>query len=295
MASPARAPVSRSPQVLPHAPDELTRGRLHRLGEGVGKVVFASEHWVVKRERSPAEVVALIVLWKGLRKAAHLLPHQLCERLLERPSKEIRFLRVLTQAVITVVPKSLWFMTHIGEVWRVYHWRNVRGESLAQAHLAGSELVPERVMFPPTRVRVDGWPGYLIVHEATERVESTLHQRLLDLAARGRFEEFEQWLERLLELRQSGWRRGLFSVDPHLKNFGISGCNIVLLDTGGLTATWSEIERRLEHDESVEEPHKQLGLGPALQARPDVEARFNALWKAIVNREHVLLEWLGDL
>lgn len=281
--------------MLPHAPEELTHAPLHRLGEGVGKVVYASEHWVVKRERSPTEVVALIVLWKGLRKAAHLLPKRVRERLLERPSKEIRFLRVVTQACITVVPKSLWFMTHFGDIWRVYHWRNVRGESLAQAHLAGTDLVPERVMFPPTRVRVDGWPGWLIVHEATERVETTLYQKLLDLAAHRQFDEFEEWLNRLLELRQMGWRRGLFSVDTHLKNFGISGQNIVLLDPGGLTATWAEIEERLDYEATVDQPHRQLGLGAALKDRPDLAARFNERWKAIVNREHVLLQWLGDL
>jgi len=295
MASAVSASVTRSSRMLPHPPEELTHGRLQRLGEGVGKVVYASEHWVVKRERSPSEVVALIVIWKGLRKVAHLLPPGLSARLMERPSKEIRFLRVVAQVFITVVPKSLWFMTHFGEIWRTYHWRNVRGESLAQAHLAGTGLVPERVMFPPTRVRVDGWPGWLIVHEATERLESTLHQRLLDLAGAGRFDELEQWLDRLLELRQNGWRRGLFSVDTHLKNFGISGQNIVLLDAGGLTTTWTEIERRLDYEETAGEPHRQLGLGTALQNRPDLAARFNARWKAIVNREHVLLQWLGDL
>jgi hypothetical protein len=209
--------------VLTHAPDELTRARLHRLGESVGKVVYASEHCVVKRERSPSEVVVLIVVWKGLRTLSHWLPRRWSERLLERPSREIGFLRV-----------------------------------------------SQRVIFPPTRVRVDGWPGWLMVHEATERLESTLHLRLLDLAANGRFDELEQWLDRLLELRQSGWRRGLFSLDTHLKNFGIRGENIVLL-------------------------HRQLGLGSALREQPELAARFNARWKAIVNREHVLLQWLGDL
>jgi hypothetical protein len=281
--------------VLPHAPEELIRQRLIRLGEGVGKVVYASPHWVVKRERSPTEIVALIVVWKALRKMARLLPHPWRERFVNRPSQEIRLFRTLIQAFIAVIPRSFWFMTHIGEVWRVYHWRNVRGESLAQAHLAGTELVPERILFPPTRVRVAGWPGYLLIHEATQRVESTLYQRLLDLAAAGRFDELERWLERLLELRQSGWRRGLFSVDTHLKNFGVIGENILLLDSGGLTNTWSEIERRLQHDEAVHQPHQQLGLASALRHRPDVAARFNARWKAIVNREHVLLQWLGDL
>ena len=61
------------PRAIAHAPEELTRDRLKRLGEGIGKVVYASEHWVVRRERSPREVVALIILWKVLRKRAHKL------------------------------------------------------------------------------------------------------------------------------------------------------------------------------------------------------------------------------
>ena len=62
------------PRAVPHAPEELTRDRLTRLGEGIGKVVYASEHWVVKRERTPGEVVALILIWKILRQWAHMLP-----------------------------------------------------------------------------------------------------------------------------------------------------------------------------------------------------------------------------
>ena len=65
MASAVSASVTRSSRMLPHPPEELTHGRLQRLGEGVGKVVYASEHWVVKRERSPGEVVALKILPPG--------------------------------------------------------------------------------------------------------------------------------------------------------------------------------------------------------------------------------------
>jgi hypothetical protein len=252
MASPARVPLPRTPRVLPHAPEELIRQRLIRLGEGVGKVMYASPHWVVKRERSPTEIVAVIVVWKILRKVARLLPHPWRERFVNRPSQKIRLFRTQIQAFIAINPPSFCCITHIGEVWRVYHWRNVRGESLAQAHLAGTELVPGRILFPPTRVRVAGWPGYLLVHEVTGRVESTLPQRLLDLAASGRFNELERWLERLL--KQPNLPRG-----------------------------------------AVHQPHQQLGLASALRDRPDVAARFNARWKAIVNREHVLLQWLGDL
>src|SRR5438067_1972020 len=70
------------PELLPHAPPELTRGRLRRLGEGIGKVVYASEHWVVKRERSPSEILALIAIWRALRKLEHVLPRAFARRLL---------------------------------------------------------------------------------------------------------------------------------------------------------------------------------------------------------------------
>jgi hypothetical protein len=290
-----RQELTRSPRVLPRAPEELTQGKLVRLGEGIGKVVYGSRHWVIKRERTPSEIIALIIVWKILKALSHIIPGHAIDRLLEKPSNEVRVLRVMIQTLTAIVPKSLWFMTDIGEVWRVYHWRNVRGESLAQAHLTGTELVPERVMFPPTRVKIEGWPGWLMVHEATERVDSTLDQRLRDLAGEGRYEEVEKWLTRLLNLRENGWRRGLFSVDAHLKNFGVCGQNLVLLDSGGLTNAWADIQDRLEFEESVECPHEQLGLEPILKSRPDVAKRFNMRWKEIVNREYVQLQWLGDL
>ena len=61
-------------QVLYDIPEELTRGQLHRIGEGIGKVVYASEHWVVRRARTPLEMVALMLLWKWLRRLELLLP-----------------------------------------------------------------------------------------------------------------------------------------------------------------------------------------------------------------------------
>jgi hypothetical protein len=277
--------------MLAHAPHELTRGRLCRLGEGIGKVVYASDHWVVKRERSPSEIVALIVLWRLLRRFERIFPAGLGARLLQRPSKQIRFLRVLVQAAMRVLPKSLWFTTHIRQAWTTYHRRSVRGENLAQKHLAGTVFVPERIVFPPTRVQVAGWPGFLVVSEATERAETTLYHRLAALAAAGQFEELERWLDKFLEVRQSGWRLGLFSVDPHLKNFGMIGDRIVLLDTGGLTNRWSEIEKRLDFEEVVAQPHIQLGLGPVLGGRPDIADRFDRQWKRIVSREGISLHW----
>jgi hypothetical protein len=279
------------PEVLARAPEELTRERLRRIGEGIGKVVYASGHWVVKRERSPTEVVALILLWKALRKLESLLPGRLRRRLLARPGRQIRFLRLMVQATMLIVPRSLWWTSHVREIWRIYHRRSRRGERLAQAQLSGTLLVPRRVTFPPVRVRVGGWPGWLVVSEAAERAESTLFQKLRGLAKAGRFEEVERWLERFLDLRQAGWQMGLFSVDAHLKNFGVIGDRIVLLDTGGLTDRWTEIEERLAVEEVVAQPHIQLGLGPVLGGRPDLAARFDARWKVVVNRDVVEEHW----
>src|SRR3954470_2028999 len=99
---PVEAAISDPPGTtwLPGPPEELTKMRLRRLAEGVGKVVYASEHWVVKRERSPSEVVAIIVLWHGLRKLKRVLPHGWVDHLLRGPSREIRFLRVLVQSAM---------------------------------------------------------------------------------------------------------------------------------------------------------------------------------------------------
>ncbi|MBI3279449.1 MAG: hypothetical protein HYZ57_06370 [Acidobacteria bacterium] len=289
---PERAPRDeRGPRLLPHAPEELTRGRLRRLGEGIGKVIYASEHWVVKRERSASEIIALIMIWKLLRRLERILPVGFGRRLLERPSKQLRLLRLFMQAAVAVVPKSVWFMTHVGEAWTVYRTRDRRGETLAQERLMGTRLIPERVTFPPTLVKVSGWPGWLEVSEATERVEATLYQRLKELARASRFDELERWLDRLLDLRQAGWQRGLFSVDAHLKNFGVVGERVVLIDTGGLTDDWADVEERMCFEDSVTEPHIQLGLGSILGSRPDIAGRFNARWKRVVNRDQVRRHW----
>jgi hypothetical protein len=279
------------PRFLPHAPDELITGRLRRIGEGIGKVVYASDHWVVKRERKPPEVVALIVLWRLIRKAEKILPGNMGTRLLNKPSRQIRLLRVMIQAAMAVVPKAIWFPSHIREVWKQYHVRSVRGERLARTHLAGTDFIPEQVQFPATRVEVKGWPGWLVISEATQRVETTLHQRLAELSRAQRFTDLEQWLDRFLDLRQSAWRLGVFSVDAHLKNFGVAGDRIVLIDTGGLTNRWAEIESRLAFEEVVSQPHIQLGLGPMLGSRPDIAVRFDERWKSIVNRDVVKQLW----
>lgn len=288
---PARAPARSECRVLYHIPEELTGKPLRRLGEGIGKVVYASEHWVICRERSPLEMVALILLWKALRKLEWLLPGAWGRRLRDRPSRQIRFLRVLVQGAILVFPRALWFSSHIRDVLRLYHRRSVRGEKLAQMHLTGSDLIPERIEFPPARVRIGGWPGWLVVSEANERVETTLHQKMSHLAAEDRFDELEQWLDRLLETRQAGWRLGLFSLDAHLKNFGAIGERIVLLDTGGLTNRWIEVEQRLEAEESMAEPHVRLGLGPLLADHTEIARRFDQRWKDTINTEVVRACW----
>ncbi len=284
--------VPQKPHLLAHVPAELIDGRLLRLGEGIGKVVYASPHWVVKRKRSPSEIVALILLWKLLRKFARIFPGHLGERLLQRPSKLIRFLRIVIQTVMLVVPRSVWFTTHIAEVWKVYRFRDLRGTRLAAIHLAGTGLMPKRVSFPPARINVGGWPGWLTVSEATERVDDTLFHRLTQLADVGEFAELEVWLGRFLDLRQSGWRKGLFSLDAHLKNFGVIGERIVLLDPGGLTDRWEDVEEHLnESGGPASEPHTTLGLGPMLRNRPDIAERFNSSWKEVVSLTQVREHW----
>jgi len=290
-AKPAHSVAS---SVLYRIPEELTEGSLRRLGEGIGKVVYASEHWVVSRERTPLEMVALILLWRVLRKLEVLLPGAWGRRLRDRPSRQIHFLRVMMQGAIVIFPRALWFSTHIRSVLRLYHRRSVRGEKLAQAHLAGSDMLPERIAFPPARVKIGGWPGYLVVSEAAERVETTLYQKMAHLAAEDRFDELEGWLDRLLERRQEGWRLGLFSLDAHLKNYGAIGERIVLLDTGGLTNRWNEVEQRLEAEESMAPPHERLGLGTLLADHSEIAQRFDERWKSAINPIVVRNCWPGN-
>lgn len=281
----------RESRVLSHIPEELTNSPLRRLGEGMGKVVYASEHWVIARERSPLEMVALVLLWKGLRNFERLLPGSWRRRIRDRPSRQIRFLRVLVQGAILILPRALWYSAHIRDMLRLYHRRSIRGERLAKAHLTGSELIPERIEFPPAPVRIEGWHGWLVVSEASERLDATLHDKMIRLAREDRFGELEQWFERLLQARQDGWRRGLFSLDAHLKNYGTIEERVVLLDTGGLTDRWSEVERGLEVEESIARPHIRLGLGTLLANHPEIARRIDQRWKATVNRDVVRNNW----
>jgi hypothetical protein len=276
---------------MAHAPQELTEGRLERLGEGIGKVVYASPHWVVKRERSTGEILSLILVWKLLRRLEKRLPGRWGRRLRDHPGPQLRLLRWAARAVVTLVPLSLWYSSHAGQVWRIYAHRGWRGEHLAVKHLSGTPLVPETITFPPARVRVGGWPGWLTVSEATERVEATLHERLAALAREGRYDQVETWLERLLELRRKGWQRGVYSVDAHLKNFGVIGERVVLLDAGGLTDHWEEVEQHLEKVDRAAEPHAELGLREILRDAPGVASRFNARWKEAVNAGAVRAVW----
>ena len=284
-------PPSAAPAILPHAPAELFTTRLRRLSEGIGKVVYASQNWVVKRERSPNEVLALIAIWKIFRWTSGHLPGRIGHRLLERPSRRLRLLRVLIQALVLIIPRGIWLATHIGEMWRVYGHRSQRGERIAVERLTGTSLIPCRVTFPPVKVQIGGWPGWLTVCEAVERVEATLHHRLSQLANAGRYAEVEQWLERFLALRQSGWRLGVFSLDAHLKNFGVIGDRVVLLDSGGLTDSWADVETHLCFEDVASEPHIQLGLGSVLGSRPDLAERFNNRWRQVVSAQHVRLQW----
>jgi hypothetical protein len=278
-------------RVVEQAPEELTRDRLIRLGEGIGKVVYGSPHWVVRRERSPREVVALIILWKLIRKRVHWLPFGWGKSLLSKPSRPIRFLRLVIEGWIAVLPRKLWYTDHVAQVLKKYRFQDRRGERLARLVLTDTALVPETISFPPVTVLVGGWPGWLVVDEATERVEQTLDKRIAELAAAEDFDGVERWLDRFLETRQTGWRLGLFSVDAHLKNFGIIENRVVLLDTGGLTNRWTDITEKLSSDEQVALPHVQLGLEEALAARPEVAERFNNRWRSVVNQDTVIESW----
>jgi hypothetical protein len=278
-------------RVLPRAPEELTRDRLVRLGEGIGKVVYASEHWVVKRERRPSEILALIGIWKMLRKLESMLPSWLREHVAPNPGRRVQLLVMIFQPVILALPRGLWYATHIGEYFRWYAKSEARGALLADKYLAGTALIPERVTFPPTEVRVREWPGWLIVSEATERVETTLHDRINDLARSLRFDEIQIWLDRFLAARRSGWEHGVFSLDAHLKNFGILGDRVVLLDVGGLTNRWNDIESRLKVIDDFLSPHSRLGLELTLRDRPDIAARFDEQWRANVCPAGVLRHW----
>lgn len=291
MPRPMNGQASRGARILRNAPEELITRPLERLGEGIGKVVYASPHWVIKRFRSNSEIIALIVLWRLLRRWERFLPVGLGRHLLQRPSRRIRILRIFTQIMVTIVPKRFWYSTHIGTVWKRYREQDHRGETLARDYLLGTTLVPGHISFPPTYVRIKGWPFRLPVDHATERVEATLHQRLNTLAREERFDEMETWLNRFLDLRQQGWQLGLFSVDAHLKNFGVVEDRVVLLDSGGLTNEWQDVEKKLAVEDVVVEPHIQLGLGPLLGSRPDIAGRFNTRWKSLVSVKGVRSHW----
>jgi hypothetical protein len=252
------------------------------LGEGIGKVVYDSEHWVVSRERHPSEIIGLILTWKVLRKLDRLVPGHMGRRMLAKPGRKIRALSFLFQAVVLLVPRGVWFTRHARHMLRQYSWHEKRGRKLADAHLSGTTLVPERVEFPPTRVNVGRWPGWLLVSEATERAETTLHERINDLARAQRFDDIEVWLMRYLDLRRAAWKRGVFSLDPHLKNFGVTRDRVVLLDAGGLTDVWPEIAESLRRDDELTAPHVRLGLEETLRDRPDIADRFDTEWKATV-------------
>ncbi|NWF83069.1 MAG: hypothetical protein HXY18_04480 [Bryobacteraceae bacterium] len=193
-------------RVVARAPEELTAAKLEYLGEGVGKVVYASPHWVVKRERRPREILALIAIWRAVRKLEGYLPRSIARNFLERPAKQIRLLRLVAEALVTLVPLGYWLSSNVGNVRRLYRRRGRLGEFLAARHLAGAGLIAETITFPPVRVR--GWPGWLVVEEATERVEQTL--------------------------------------GAHLRNFGVPGGRVVLIAPRGRPPRGDEIAGRLD-------------------------------------------------
>jgi hypothetical protein len=275
------------PHILAHAPAELTEGKLRRLGEGIGKVVYASPHWVVKRERSEHSIVALIFIWRFTRR----LPRGLRVLAPKRPSLRLRIMRMVVELGLRLLPKPVWYWSHAGEVWRTYRFRDRRGERLAEKILTETDDLPLTVTFPPVEVRVGGWPGWLTVSEATERVEETLLERLKSLAEAGSWDEVETWLDRLIEFRVRGWGRGLFSVDAHLKNYGVAGNRVVLLDVGGLTDHWDEVEEHLDGIDEARAPHRRLGLGEVLAGAPDVAARFDERWAATLHVDTVWQVW----
>ncbi len=242
---------------------------------------------MVSRERHPSEIIGLILTWKVLRKLDRLVPGHIGRRMLAKPGKKIRALGLIFRVLVLAVPRGVWFTRHARHMWRQYSWHEKRGRTLADAHLAGTALVPERIEFPPTEVKVARWPGWLMVSEATERAETTLHERINELARAQRFDEIEAWLVRYLELRRAAWQRGVFSLDPHLKNFGVTQDRVVLLDAGGLTNVWPEIAENLRRDDELTPPHVRLGLDSTLRDRPDIADRFDAEWKATVRSDVV--------
>ncbi|MDE3198391.1 MAG: hypothetical protein KGN84_18725, partial [Acidobacteriota bacterium] len=169
-------------RAVEHAPEELTGDRLRRIGEGIGKVVYASRHWVVHRERSPREIIALILLWKTLRR------FHWGRRMRDKSSRLIRLMRIAVEAGISIAPKHLWYTDHVEQVLTTHRRRDRTGERLARLHLADTELIPSTITFPPITVLVGGWPGWLVVDRATERVEATLDRHLTSLADAGDFE-----------------------------------------------------------------------------------------------------------
>jgi hypothetical protein len=66
---------------------------------------------------------------------------------------------------------------------------------------------------------------------------------------------------------------------------------VVLLDAGGLTDNWPDIEKRLGFEDEFDSPHVRLGLEMTLRDRPDISQRFDARWRAAVSPEVVRSHW----
>jgi hypothetical protein len=131
----------------------------------------------------------------------------------------------------------------------------------------------------------------MMAASAEERAECSLIQKLETLATLGQFDEIEIWLNRFIEFRRRAWSEGVFSADPHLKNYGVIGKRIVLLDFGGLTMDLKVVEDHLQETNGHRRPDQRLRLEKILEKRPDIAGRFNANWDNLMQLSVVRDAW----
>ena len=126
-------------------------------------------------------------------------------------------------------------------VLRVYRARDRRGEKLARKHLAG-----EPVWFPNASHfrRRRSWPGAARVavrprgHRARGR-----YPRPRSRTSQKRGISTKSSAQPIPPYPPERWQLGSFSGGCALKNFGVIGKRIVLLDTGGPTNRWRIFRR----------------------------------------------------